>query len=112
MSGATSAMQSSAPRRRDPLVERQERRRYALLQAIFQRTGEDCQRTITAVQVGEALGITREETFRLIQFLAQHGYLGYLGAGPRVCMTDRGVKYLRDGAGRRHSVRHPGVERG
>lgn len=93
---------------RDRLQERREQDRYRVLRAVHARTGADCTLTISGLEVGEALGLSREEIFRAVQFLAQRGLLHYVGAGPRVCITPKGVEYLAVRAGRRRSVRDGG----
>lgn len=99
-------MREGAPLRlRDPEAERQERRRYQVLEWIYEITGEDCDAVVHASQLGEALGISREEAFRIVEHLAYHGYLRYVGAGPQVCITEKGLRYLQTNAWRRRSVR-------
>lgn len=95
------------PRPRDPAQERRERQRYALLLRIFDRTTAAGDVPISALEVGQALRLSREDTFRLVQFLAHHGYLDYVGAGPRVRLTEKGIAFLTTGAGRRRSLRDP-----
>ena len=94
-----------APLARDPQCERREQDRYRVLRAVYARTGADCTLTISGLEVGEELGLSREEVFRAVQFLAQRELLHYVGAGPRVCITPAGVEHLRRRAGRRRSVR-------
>jgi hypothetical protein len=102
------ATRHAAGRQRDPSLELRERRRFELLREIHRRTGDQCAEPIAGLDAGGTIGLSREETFRSVQFLAHHGYLRYLGAGPRVAMTWTGIRYLRGGAGRRRSVRSPG----
>ena len=90
---------------RNPVQERRERQRYWLLMGIHERTGGKCDTPISCVEIGEAMDLTREETFRLIQSLAHSGYLDYVGAGPRVCITEKGIRHLLYETGRRRSIR-------
>jgi DNA-binding IclR family transcriptional regulator len=92
-------------RPRDPAQERRERHRYWLLKGVFERTGPNADAPIAALEVGEALGLSREDTFRLIQFLAHNGYLHYVAAGPRVRISEKGIRYLTRDARRRRSIR-------
>lgn len=94
-----------SPRPRDRAAERRERQRYEILEGVYQRTGENCETPVSGLQVGQERGLRREETFRCVQHLAQRGYLFYVGAGPRVCITPRGIRYLNQESGRRRSVR-------
>jgi hypothetical protein len=95
-------------RRRDPAAELRERLRYRVLMEIYGRSGGRCETPVAGLLVGEALGLSREETFRTIHFLAHHGFLDYRGAGPRICITEKGIRFLERDAGRRRSVRDPG----
>ena len=92
-------------RRRDPVQERQEQRRYELLREVYIRSGGDPAVSVSGLEAGTAHGMAREEIFRIVQFLSQHGYLRYLGAGPRVRVTPEGIEYLRNRARQRRSIR-------
>lgn len=93
------------PPRRDPLAERRERWRYQMLRAVYERTRGSAEPALPGLELGEALGLSREETFRAIQFLAHQGYLHYVGAGPRVRISAKGTRYVEQDAGRRGTVR-------
>lgn len=92
-------------RPRDAGEERRERQRYWLLAGVLERTGGDGGVPVHALEIGQAISLSREETFRLVQFLAQHEYLHYVGAGPRVHITQKGIEYLTREARRRRSIR-------
>jgi hypothetical protein len=92
-------------RERDPQEERQERRRYMLLESACRLAGESCQTSVSGLAAGMGAGMEREETFRLVQYLAHHGYLRYMGAGPRICLTQLGLDYVRWGSKGRRTVR-------
>jgi hypothetical protein len=94
------------PRQRDPTRERRERQRYRILQGVYERAGMDRVAPVSGLEVGEEAGLSREDTFRNVLYLAQRGLLDYVGAGPRVCITPEGVDHLQR-VGRRRSIREP-----
>ena len=97
--------QRQTERIRNPVQERRERQRFWLLKGIYERTGGRCDDPVAAIEIGEAMELPREETFRLIHFLAHNDFLDYRGAGPRVCITEKGIRHLKEEAGRRRSIR-------
>lgn len=84
---------------------RREQLRYQVLQWVYERTGADCSLPVTGTQVGAALRLPYEELYRVIHFLEDRGYLRYLGAGPTVCITDKGIRYLEVDSRKRQSIR-------
>lgn len=85
----------------------EERLRYNVLSTIYERAGASCESTVIGTEVGTVLDLKHEDLFRVIHFLEYNGYLKYLGAGPRVCITDKGLRYVEEIAGRRRSLRNP-----
>ena len=83
----------------------EERLRYAVLSTIYERAGASCEQTVTGTDIGAALNLRFEDLFRVVHFLEFHGFLKYLDAGPRVCITDKGLRYVEELAGRRRSIR-------
>lgn len=83
----------------------EERLRYRVLRAIYDRTGGDCVRTMTATEIGSQLSIGYEELFRAMRLLLDHEFLFSVGEGPRVCITPKGIRYIEKAAGRRMTVR-------
>lgn len=84
---------------------RREQLRYRVLEWVYEHTGADCSVAVTGTQVGAALMLSYEELYRVIHFLEDRGYLNYRGAGPRVCITERGIRYLQVEARNRRSIR-------
>lgn len=84
---------------------RREQLRYQVLDWVYDRTGADCSLTVTGTQIGAGLGLSYEELYRIIHFLEDRGYLSYLGVGPRVCITEKGVRYLETESRKRKSIR-------
>ena len=76
-----------------------------LLAGIYERAGGRRETPVSGLEAGEALGLSREDTFRFVQFLAQRDYLNYMGAGPRVCLTEKGIELLTRSRSRRRSIR-------
>jgi DNA-binding IclR family transcriptional regulator len=85
----------------------EEKLRFRVLRAVYERAGHDCGHPITGSEIGAALHLRFEDLFRVVHFLEYHGYLQYLGAGPRVCITPKGLHYIDEGANRRQTVRTP-----
>lgn len=90
---------------RDPARERLERVRYEVLTRLCHLASSNCGSEIVGRSLSAAAQLSPEELFRAIEYLAHHNYLDYLGVGPRVRLTERGLRYLRGEAGRRRSVR-------
>lgn len=89
---------------RDPALERMERVRYDVLARLCHLVESDCDSEVLGRSL-EATELSPEELFRAIEYLAHHDYVDYLGVGPRVRLTERGLHYLKCEAGRRRSVR-------
>lgn len=89
----------------DPALWSEERLRYRVLRTVYKRAGADCLRTITGPEVGAELNLPYETLYRAVQALVEAGYLIHLGAGPRICITPLGLRYVEELAGRRESVR-------
>lgn len=83
----------------------EERLRYQVLRAIYERAGADCTRSITATEIGARLEIDYENLFRVLGFLEEHQYLLRVGPEPLVCITLKGIRYIEKAAGRRQSLR-------
>jgi hypothetical protein len=83
----------------------EERLRYRILKTVYDRAGAQCEKTVTGSEIGAALDLRYEDLFRVVHFLEHNGYLIYLGAGPRVCISGKGIGYIEKAAARRRSVR-------
>lgn len=88
-------------RSRDTERERQERLRYNYLERLYLLTGADCEFVAYRWQVEEELG----ELEPVSEDLERLGYVCRFDDGAAMCITPRGVDYLRKGAWRRRSVR-------
>lgn len=84
---------------------RREKLRYQVLQWVYDHAGAACTVPVTGSQIGSALHLPYEELYRVIHYLEDRGYLVYLGAGPTVCITDKGIRYLEEEAGNRRTIR-------
>lgn len=82
---------------------REERLRYDVLRRIHEHSAADAA-AVHAIQIQSECTIPFEQLCRVIVFLADHGYVDYLGAGPSVFITSKGIEYL-ESARRRRSVR-------
>jgi hypothetical protein len=94
-------------RQRDPTQEKRERIRFDILRNVYERCWAEGDTPVRALDVGLAMGLSREEIFRTVLDLTQRSYLSFCAAGPQVCITEKGIAYLQKGAGRRHSIREP-----
>lgn len=93
------------PRGRDPEVEQRERLRYRILRGVYERGWAAAEQPVRALEVGLALGLSREELFRTVLDLTHRSFLTFCSAGPQVRITEKGVAYLERGARRRQSIR-------
>lgn len=84
---------------------RRQRARFRLLRWVYDRTGGTPDVPVSGPEIEPALGVPREQLYRLIQYLEDRGYLRYLGAGPRVSISQQGIDYISLLAGRRESIR-------
>jgi Mn-dependent DtxR family transcriptional regulator len=84
---------------------REERLRYEVLKALYEKCQGQSGRVMRVAGFGECLGVWPEELFRGVEFLDRHGYVTYHGAGPEVSITSKGVEYLERKAARRRSIR-------
>lgn len=99
MSGTTTRAADEGRRER-------ERQRYRVLEAIYRSSRGRCIQLVVAREVARDLGMLVEELYKSICDLQEAQLLDYLGAGPRVCLTDTGIDYIERVADRRRSVRH------
>lgn len=83
----------------------EEQLRYRVLECIYGYTGDDCERSVTGLELQSSLNLPHEQLYRSIVYLSDNDYVAYLGAGPRVCITSKGVTYVAEQAYRRRSVR-------
>lgn len=87
------------------MQERWERQRYLVLDWVYANTGPSCDRRVNASVAAEETRLGPEEVFRSIEYLADRGYVRYVGPGPQVCITREGLEYLQRRAWRRRSIR-------
>jgi hypothetical protein len=83
----------------------EENARYEFLLRLYQVTSVDPQGVVHAGRIGFDLGLSRVQTFAVVEFLADQGYVEYLGAGPRVRIAPRGLRYIELDAGTRRTIR-------
>jgi hypothetical protein len=98
-------MVATQDREKRPPIWEEERLRYEILSFVHQHSGESCSEEVSGAQIGAALHLPYEDLYRVVHFLENQGYLVYLGAGPRVCLSEKGARYLRQNARRRRTVR-------
>lgn len=84
---------------------RREQIRYQVLEWVYERTGVNCDVAVTGTEIGAGLGLPYEDLYRVIHYLEDRDYLHYRGAGPTVCITAKGIRYLEVEARNRRSIR-------
>jgi DNA-binding IclR family transcriptional regulator len=89
-----------------PSTWSEERLRYRVLRLIYERSDGSYARSVTATEVGTELDLAYEDVFRVMDYLAERGYLFRLDDDSRVCITPRGMRYVEQTAGRRQTVRN------
>lgn len=94
-------------RERDPQQEERERVRFDILRGVYERSWTEGAPPVRALDIGLAMGLSREEIFRTVLDLTQRSYLSFCSAGPQVSITEKGAAYLENIAGRRRSIRDP-----
>ncbi len=85
--------------------ETEEKARYEFLMRLYQITGTNPHAVVHAGDIGFDIGLSRVQTFSVVEYLADQGYLEYLGAGPRVRLATRGWRYIELDAGTRRTIR-------
>lgn len=60
---------------------------------------------VHALDLGCGMGLSSVETFAVVEFLASRGYVEYLGAGPRVRIAPKGIRYIEWDASDRRTIR-------
>lgn len=89
---------------RDTEREARERLRYQVLEWLHQQVGRNFTEVVSAFGLWERLDVPQEEIFAAAEYLARRQYIDYIGAGPRICITEVGFQYLEN-ADRRRSIR-------
>lgn len=66
-----------------------------VLRLVYDLAGADCKNIVSAQAIGQELRLPPAQLFGIIERLSSSQLLEYVGAGPRVCITDAGVIYMR-----------------
>src|SRR5687768_472791 len=83
--------------REDPRVARQrreERLRYEVLAMLWHAAKGDPEQPVDCRPLAGQIGVWTEEVYRAIDFLDRRGFVRYCAAGPIVCVTEAGMKFL------------------
>ena len=83
---------------------REERMRYEVLAMACRAARPDPNDAVDWRPVTERIGVWRDELLRVLDFLAGSGLVRYCGDGPKVCVTPRGIDYLRGDARQTRAV--------
>ena len=83
----------------------EERARFEFLMRLYRIARHDPELVVHAGQIGVELGLSPVQTFAVVEFLADQGYVHYLGAGPRVHIAPRGIRYIEWEAEDRRTIR-------
>lgn len=95
------------PRQRDLKQEERERLRFDILKNVYERHWSQGETPVRTLDIGLAMGLSREELLETVQELTQRSYLSFSSPGPQVSITEKGVAYMEGGAGQRRSIRDP-----
>ena len=85
--------------------ESEENARFEFLMRLYQVTGANPHAVVHAGGIGLDVGLSRVQTFAVVEYLADRGYVEYLGAGPRIRLAPRGLRYIELDAGTRRTIR-------
>lgn len=66
-----------------------------VLCGIFDLAGANRTAIVNAGAAADEFGLPRGEVFRIVEYLSSSALLEYRGAGPRVCLTERGARYVQ-----------------
>lgn len=83
----------------------EESARYEFLMRLYQVTRDNPHAVVHAGGIGFEIGLSRVQTFAVVEFLAEQGYVDYLRAGPRIRLAPRGLRYIQLDAGTRRTIR-------
>ena len=84
---------------------REERMRFEVLALICRAAEGSLSVEVQAAPLALDLGIWSAEVFRVIEFLAQRGYVDYLRAGPVLRLTRAGAQRIETAEEGRRSIR-------
>lgn len=84
--------------------KREELMRYQVLRMLYEATHGLSEVKCNIAHFDFDLGTWRAELFRVVEWLDRTGFLRYCGAGPTVCITDKGVAVMQE-EDRRRSIR-------
>lgn len=83
----------------------EERARFDFLMRLYQGTRSDPTQIVHGGDLGYSIGLSSQQTFVVIEFLANTGYIEYLGAGPKIRISPRGTRYIEWEAETRRTIR-------
>lgn len=83
----------------------EERARFDFLMRLYQVTQSDPAQIVHGGDIGYAIGFSGQQTFVIVEFLANSGYIEYLGAGPKIRISSRGKRYIEWEAETRQTIR-------
>ncbi len=98
-------VEQAAVRARDPEQESWERLRYSLLEQLYWLTGENCEHAVSLGEIEAQLQVSAPPPDTLIEDLVRWGYVQPEGTGSSICITEKGIRYLRQDAWRRRTIR-------
>lgn len=85
--------------------KREERMRYEVLDMLYRATGGKVDAQRNAWGFAMDLGIWHAELFRIVEWLSSKQLIRYCGAGPLVCLTQKGASFMERAGQRRRSIR-------
>ncbi len=82
-----------------------ERRRYAVLEQLYLLTGENCEHAVSPREIETQLETSAATQLLEVEDLVRLGYMQHARGGGKICITEKGIRYLQQDAWRRRSVR-------
>ena len=79
--------------------------RFEVLEMLYRATDGSTDAERNAWGFATDLGVWHAELFRVVEWLARYGLIRYCGAGPIVCLTARGARFMERSGERRRSIR-------
>lgn len=79
--------------------------RYEILSMLYRASEGAVDREIGCRSFATDLGVWHAEVFRVLEYLDRRKLIEYRGAGPVVCLTEKGRDYIELMAGDRRSIR-------
>ena len=85
-------------------INNQKENRIKFLRLLYQKSGGDTRYQVEAALIGSELGFSDEETSKVVNYLADKGFLEYKTFGPFVSITVSGIEVIEDYASQSEDI--------